>query len=583
MFMKNTFKTLTLFTFVLCTFISMSINSYAFDGKVLGGPEEGWNRYRFPSSELIKYSGDWEVDKYVLKRAYMYSNESEYENGQVNYKYFDENSKIEFKFKGTSLRLLGINKKNQNVKFKVMIDDKVDEEFFMKYEDYPGGVPVLFEKTDMENKEHSVTIMPLKYPERGNDRYLISLSGIDVDGQLVNDDGVAEETIEDIDLEPRYTNGDHVGLDSEPGWSRFYFYDNIKSIQLNEHMSFVNMIGNWKWGYIYGSGHGALSEGKIIKDENGNEIYDKFDPDSNLEFTFKGTGFRILSTRAMRASDYRIIINDEIVEEFRAENTVDFKDYDWVGNQIIYEKLYMDKDIYNVKIQPLKNINGEGKLYERYNFQIAGIETTDHNWVKNEYDTVLNIDAEESISLDKEIEADVIIDNIKKITAEDIRIKYDSSKLEFLGYKEVEGIKIVKSIKNGNEIRVVLSSKGKDNIINDREVLLKLRFKATDMGDALIKITKGRVTDGIELEKELEQGECGKLRIAITKKEEKKIDIDGNNRFNLVDLGIEGRIFNKDPNSQELSDYYNVDIVEDGVIDELDLLEIGRKVLESQN
>lgn len=93
---------------------------------------------------------------------------------------------------------------------------------------------------------------------------------------------------------------------------------------------------------------------------------------------------------------------------------------------------------------------------------------------------------------------------MSEITAEDVRIEYDSEKLQFLETEECEGIKLVKSnTETDGELRFILASKGKDNIIYNKKSLLKLRFKAIAKGDALVDIIKGRVSDGISTEEDV--------------------------------------------------------------------------------
>ena len=50
----------------------------------------------------------------------------------------------------------------------------------------------------------------------------------------------------------------------------------------------------------------------------------------------------------------------------------------------------------------------------------------------------------EKTKVNEKVLADLVIDNISKIAAEDIRIEYDEEKLEFLGFEEVNGMKLVK-------------------------------------------------------------------------------------------------------------------------------------------
>lgn len=199
--------------------------------------------------------------------------------------------------------------------------------------------------------------------------------------------------------------------------------------------------------------------------------------------------------------------------------------------------------------------------------------------INNNSGIILDIEPEkEKIRITEEVYADLTIDNIKEIAAEDVRIQYDNEKLDFLGFEEVEGIKLVKSIEDlGNgELRVILASKGESNIVNFKETLLRLRFKGKAIGEAKVDIIKARVSDGIEMEKDLTDEQCDEGIIII----EGINDVNNSGEFTLLDLAIDARHLNKDPNSFP---QYNTDIVVNGAIDEDDLLEIARLMLENPN
>lgn len=202
------------------------------------------------------------------------------------------------------------------------------------------------------------------------------------------------------------------------------------------------------------------------------------------------------------------------------------------------------------------------------------------------YDTeppkVLDIVPEhKKINVKQKIVTDLVIDYVTEIAAEDITIEYDEDKLKFLGYKETSGIKLVKSIEetDNGKLRLILASKGESNIVNDKKVLLQLEFKGIQSGEALIDVTKGRVTDGISMEKNLQDISCGATKITIATAAE---DVNKDGEFTLLDLGIEARHFKKDPNAAELKDY-NTDIVVNGAIDEVDLVEVAKYMLGNAN
>lgn len=194
---------------------------------------------------------------------------------------------------------------------------------------------------------------------------------------------------------------------------------------------------------------------------------------------------------------------------------------------------------------------------------------------------ILDIEPEkETIKLNETVTADLVIDNINEIAAEDISINYDNQKLEFLGFEEIDEIKLVKAIEytDSGNLRVILASKGEANIVHSKKILLKLKFKGIETGEAVVDITKGRVTDGIEMEKDLKKAQCDQATIII----EEIIDVNNTGEFTLIDLGIDARHLFKNPSDPELTQY-NTDIVVNNAIDEDDLLEIGRLLLENPN
>jgi hypothetical protein len=192
---------------------------------------------------------------------------------------------------------------------------------------------------------------------------------------------------------------------------------------------------------------------------------------------------------------------------------------------------------------------------------------------------ILSIEPEENkIKIKEKVSADLVIDNISEIAAEDIKIEYDENKLEFLGFEEVDGMKLVKSIEetDDGELRVIIASEGESNIIDSEEILLKLEFRGIEEGEATIDIVKARVTDGIDMEKDLTEEECHGCIITI----EGVNDVNNSGEFTLLDLGIDARHLDKDPDASELSEY-NTDIDINNKIDEDDLIEIAKLMLEN--
>jgi hypothetical protein len=137
---------------------------------------------------------------------------------------------------------------------------------------------------------------------------------------------------------------------------------------------------------------------------------------------------------------------------------------------------------------------------------------------------------------------------------------------------------LVKNDIQSGELRFILASNGLENVINDKKTLLKLKFKAIEVGEAVIDITKGRVSDGIEMEKSLKDSECGKATITIL--DPKLGDVNKDGEFSLLDLAIVARHFGEDPSTLP---QYNTDIDINKAINKGDLTQIARYMLANPN
>ncbi len=222
-----------------------------------------------------------------------------------------------------------------------------------------------------------------------------------------------------------------------------------------------------------------------------------------------------------------------------------------------------------------ENHRCNGEVFD--NLKVFNRALTDDEVIQLSSEVVLDIEPEKSkIYLNESVSTDLIIENINGIAAEDIRIKYDSSKLQFIGIDEVEGIKLVEKDIQADEFRFMLVSRGAENIANIKKVLLKLNFKGISAGDALIDVIKGRISDGIEMEKDLLDTQCGEAKISISELK----DVDRNGEFTLLDLAIDGRHYGEDPTSLP---QYDTDQVINGAIDDDDLLKIGEYILTNPN
>lgn len=304
---------------------------------------------------------------------------------------------------------------------------------------------------------------------------------------------------------------------------------------------------------------------------NGTEHYCKpvATANSSIKFNFTGNKLRIISVFHEHSYSDNISISID-GNEFRYYQATDdsFNNY----QSIVFEKLDLKEGEHYVEIKP--------EAGKRYNFDAVDIdengELKPYNKIlENQY--VLDIESEKKeYKKNEEIVANVIIDNIKNIAAEDVVIEYDTEKLVFEGFKQVSGIKLVKVVETDEigKLRVVLASLGENNVANEKKVLLDLKFKGIKEGEALINVVKGKITDGIVMERDLKTEECGEETIIISCIE----DVNKSGEFTLLDLGIDARHLGKNPNLEEY-DKYNLDIVENNKVDEEDLIEIACQML----
>ncbi|WP_051542238.1 cohesin domain-containing protein [Clostridium lundense] len=330
----------------------------------------------------------------------------------------------------------------------------------------------------------------------------------------------------------------------EKGWKR-YSYDNNN----------ISYIGDW-----------MLQDG-----------YFKYgiSPNSKVCFNFKGNKIRILGSSY---SDDRTTSRGHIKIDGNIIGNINENLGVYLNNMLVYE---------NINLYPAEHFV-EVYCDDYKQLRICAIDVDDNGEIKpyNEVPetqyTVLNIEPEKNkIHLNEIVTASLTIDNIKDIAAEDVRIKYDNTRLQFLDVDEVEGIKLVKQPDSQpGELRFIVASKGEKNIVNAKKALLKLKFKGITKGEALVDVTKGRVSDGIEMEKDLTDEQCGQATIFIDENAIK--DVNNSGEFTLLDLAIDARHMGKDPKSAELAKY-NTDIVPNKAIDDADLLEIGKLMLENPN
>jgi len=118
-------------------------------GDILTVPESGWKRYDDKDAN-ISYIGDgWGGD----------TTYTPYNGNRSRNSASTENTSIRFNFTGTRLRIICVTSTNWSDKLKISIDNV--EETFSEYGPVVQGQVLNYEKTNLEDKEHSLIITNL--------------------------------------------------------------------------------------------------------------------------------------------------------------------------------------------------------------------------------------------------------------------------------------------------------------------------------------------------------------------------------------------------------------------------------------
>lgn len=184
-----------------------------------------------------------------------------------------------------------------------------------------------------------------------------------------------------------------------------------------------------------------------------------------------------------------------------------------------------------------------------------------------------------NVFLEDTIRVELNIDNVTNVVAEDIIIKYDSTKLKLTGFNKMDGLKADKCSNTPGELRIVLYSDGTANTINAKKMLMRLYFQAIAPGNSEISV-QGKISDGINVDRQLTDEECVNTNINIAEKQLTSVNTD-DDEFSLLDLAIDARHYGEDPDS--LRPEYETDVVRNDKIDDDDLKKIAEFVVANPN
>ncbi len=187
------------------------------------------------------------------------------------------------------------------------------------------------------------------------------------------------------------------------------------------------------------------------------------------------------------------------------------------------------------------------------------------------------IDKEE-IKVGEQFTSNVELKNVSNIYAEDFKINYDSSLLNYVGFEEIPGYKIYNQPTDENgKLRFIIASQGEQYGITGDKVFLKLKFSGKAKGTAKVDALECRIAD-TESEYDLNEDSCLEDSIEVVGPK----DVNRSGEYTLVDLAIDGFYFGKTIAQTDLSKH-DADQVEDGIVDDNDLVFIVNEILNNPN
>nr|WP_257206163.1 hypothetical protein [Bacillus cereus] len=260
-------------------------------GDVLLQPEIGWKRID-DTDVNIKYSGNWTL----------IDNLPDYHNSTARFKHAKQSSvdnsamSATFKFKGTKLRVIGVSNNTYDREAQIIIDGKPETISFYADRDVSPTRVLLFDKQGLTDEIHTVELKGV----------FMHLDAIDIDE---NGSMVPPAKVGDVLLQP------------EGRWTR-----------IDDRHSLIK----------YGSGTWELATDSRYS--NSTNTFSKVSCD--IEFSFKGTGLRIVSKMITTTSGYGPVdvLIDGVTEKYSITGSSD----QW--QTLLYEKQGLPDAVHSVKL-----------------------------------------------------------------------------------------------------------------------------------------------------------------------------------------------------------------------------------------
>ncbi|QMV40241.1 cohesin domain-containing protein [Cohnella cholangitidis] len=251
-------------------------------------------------------------------------------------------------------------------------------------------------------------------------------------------------------------------------------------------------------------------------------------------------------------------------------------------------KIYKDGNYLATVTSPLTTYTATGLTNgTTYAFQVTAINASGNESPKSNavqvtpqpssaaLDVVIDKD---KIKVGEQFTSDILLKNVSNIYAEDFKINYDSTLLNYVGFEEVPGYKIYNQPTDENgTLRFIVASQGEQYGINGEQVFLKLKFSGKAKGTAKVDALECRIAD-TEDEYDLEGSSCLEDTIVI----EGNKDVNRTGEYTLVDLAIDGFYYGKLAADTDHSKH-DADQAGDEHINDDDLLFIVNEMLNNTN
>lgn len=167
--------------------------------------------------------------------------------------------------------------------------------------------------------------------------------------------------------------------------------------------------------------------------------------------------------------------------------------------------------------------------------------------------------------------------------AQDIMVKYDTTTMAFQSARSlIDGIQLIEvQEKTPGLVRLIMASAGEDHAVTGDAQMVELSFTAASVKDVESGVIfVENATLGDENGDEVEGAVSSKLIEVTAKGAEPTVDVNGDGKVSIGDLGIVAAHYGKNTTSPDWQNAKRADINNDGKIDIVDLAAVAKRITE---